>query len=485
MRSGAGDPHLVDVELVEDPPSRPRPGRSRAHPDRVGGSDGRSPRRSRPPRTWIAVGVVAVLAVAGWGLNRADARREEVQLAALAARPGYLDPIDEPLTQVWRIPAAEPVARSGHALLLARAGEGVVAAVDLRSGHRLWRRGPTAQECRGLPETVGPALPVVTVVVCLPDERDDGTAAGADEVADRTVEVLDPTTGRELHSSPLPAGTTAAVLADLVVLRSPTTHGAVTVRAWDPVTGTQPWSFTAGGDDPVAVQTGPGWSYLLADGVIELVSGDVRLTFDAGTGRGRTVGGGSPVERVELSGGREASWVRDRFGRPRDVVLVDRDAGTSVAAPGRPWAPVVSDGVANDVVVVRRTTDQHLVGLDARSGRVRWDLANVAWLEPAVQVGATVVAVSPASATALDVGTGLRLWDHPVARGSARWRVLTDGRVVLLPSEGGTVGALVARRLQTGEEVWRVPLPGAVVSVDEVDGRTVLVRTETALVALR
>ena len=73
-----------------------------------------------------------------------------------------------------------------------------------------------------------------------------------------------------------------------------------------------------------------------------------------------------------------------------------------------------------------------------------------------------------------------------MARGSAAWEVLTDGRLVLVPTDDGDGGAvLTARRLQTGEEAWDVPVPGEVVSVDEVDGRTVLVLTDSALVALR
>lgn len=485
MRTDAGDPHLVDVELVEDPPSRPR-ARGRHVPaarPAAAAADGPRPRdrrRSRHARPWVAAGVVVVLGLVGWALNRAEARRQEVQLAALANLPGYLDPIDEPLAVAWRAPGAEPAAWAGTVLLVGEPGGGV-GALDLVTGRELWRRGPAADECHVLPERTGPQLPVATAVVCLPDAR-----TGAAEVAPPRVVVLDPEAGREVDSLTLRNGTSVELVAGVVVLHGTAPDGAVAVQAWDPVSGSWPWSFTVAADGSADVRTDPGWSHRLGAGTIVLESHGAQLSFDVATGRSRTTARARPsVEQADLPGHREVRWRRDRFGRPRDVVVVDHDAGTRIAAPGLPWTPPVNEGVAGDVVVVRRTTDQHLLGLAARTGQVRWDLSNVAWLHPAVQVGGTVVAVSPASASALDVGTGLRLWNHPVARGAAAWRVLTDGRVVLLPSDDDAGVWLVARSLQTGEEDWRVPLPGAVLSVDEVDGRTVLVRTTSGLVALR
>lgn len=493
MRSGAEDPHLVDVELVEDTPV-PRLARGRRAPRRTPRSvaradaDVRDRVRDRPShgRLWTAVGALAVIVLAGWGLNQAEVRQDASRLEALAGLPGYLDPIAGPLEVVWRADAGRPVARTATALLLADdthvgQGAGAVSAVDLVTGRELWRRVVSGEACRALPTAAGPELPRASVVVCLP-------LVGMEVPASRVVTVLDAVTGEEARTLTAEAAIAVELVGDLVVLTSAATGGGVTVRAWDPASGVDAWAFTGGADGPAALSETSGWSHERGTGTVTFRSGDVRVTFDTLTGRRLpvTATGTPDVETVDLPGGREARWGHDRFGRPKDVVIVDRDGGTRFRAPGVPWLAPVRDGSVNEVVVIRRTVDQHLLGLDAGAGRVRWDLANVPWLEPAVQVGGVVVAATPSSVVALDVGTGLRLWDHDAARGPAAWDVLTDGRVVLVPTDDAERGlVLAARRLQTGDEAWDVPLPSDVLAIDEVDGETVLVLTESGLLALR
>lgn len=465
MRSGAEDPHLVDVELVEDG-DVPPPASSAA------------PSRGRG-RAWAAVAALAVASLVSVALAQVEERRHDAHIAALAGLPGFLDPLDGPLDEVWRSDAGRPVARTATRLILSGASRSLTA-VDVATGTMVWQRAEPGEACTVVTEGAVPALPDAVAVVCWPRG-----GAAEEETATATLTVVDPPTGAEVRALELAGDTDLEVVGALVVATSVGADGAVTVRGWDPVQGTDAWSVTATSDGVLA-HASDGWRSEVSGQAVTFTSADARLTFDPVTGL-RRAGPVRPslVETLDLPGGREVRWGRDRFGRPRDVVVVDRHAGTRVAAPGLPWVPGVSDGVVHDVVVVRRTLDQHLVGLDAGTGQVRWDLANVAWLEPAVQVGPTVLALSPASATALDVGTGLRLWTQDVARGAAAWRALTDGRVVLLPTDDDDGVALVARGLQTGEETWRVPLPGPVVAVDEVDGRTVLVLTADGLVALR
>ena len=201
------------------------------------------------------------------------------------------------------------------------------------------------------------------------------------------------------------------------------------------MSGLDVWGFTGAVDQPTARTEEPGWSHERGDGTVAFRSRDLELTFDAVTGRRRPVAaaGAPDLETLDLPGRREVRWVHDRFGRPKDVVIIDRDGGTRFGVPGMPWLAPVRDGSA-----------------------------------------------------ALDVGTGLGLWDHDAARGAGAWEVLTDGRLVLVPTDDGEGGVvLAARRLQTGEEAWRVALPGEVLAIDEVDGRTLLVLTEEELVALR
>lgn len=496
MRSGAEDPHLVDVELVEDrevPPlgrhlrARARVGREPAVPVDAVPVDADGPRRGRRShaRAWSAVGALAVVAVVGWGLNQAEERRDETRLAALAGLPGYLDPIGEPLTVAWRVDAGRPVGRTTSALLVADDTDGAapgpgLAAVDLGTGVVAWRRAVAGELCVPPSLDGGRELPLVSVVVCLPHASTSAPGVGR-------VTVLDAATGQEVRSQAVGASVVADVVDGLVLMTSSTADGAVTVRAWDPGSGLDAWEFTAAPLVPASVRVVPGWSHEVDDGVLTFVSGSLRLAFDTATGRRQSAARvGSDRVTLDLPGGREARWAHDQLGRPKDVVIVDRDGGSRFEAPGVPWLAPVRDGSATEVVVIRRTADQHLLGLDAGTGRVLWDLANVPWLEASVQVGGVVVAVSPSAAVALDVGTGLRLWEHDAARGSGTWDVLTDGHVALVPTDDGLGGVvLTARRLTTGEAAWVVPLPGEVAAIEQVDGRTVLVRTESVLVALR
>lgn len=489
MRSGAEDPQLVDVELVEDLDGRPLPGGRRARRTAAGGpADGGETappvvvRRSRG-RLWSAVGALAVVALASWGLNQAEERRDESRLAALAGLPGYLDPIGRPMAVAWRTDAGRPVARTSSAVLLAGPGGGPDAgagaagsftAVDLETGAVRWQR--LAEECHPLTSTAED-LPVVAAVVCL-------RAATASDPG--RVSVLDASAGTEVRTLAGDGPLVAEVVDGLVVLTG-STGDAVTIRAWEPLSGLDAFAFTSGPDGPVELRAAADWSHETRGETVTFRTRDRELAFDAVTGRREAhLAAGAAPETLDLPGGREARWGRDRFGRPKDVVVVDREAGVRFEVPGLPWLAPVRDGSAMDVVVVRRTSDKHLLGVDARSGRVRWDLANVPWLEASVQAGGVVVAVSASSAVALDVGTGLRLWQHDVARGSRTWDAVTDGRIVLLPADDDDGGvSLVARRLTTGEQAWDVPLPGEVVAVDEVDGRTVLVLTDAGLVALR
>lgn len=490
MRSGAEDPHLVDVELVEDlevlPLARTRRARRAAAAPVAAADEAPRTRGLAHPRLAAAVAALAVVALVGWGMNQAEARRDEDRLEALAGLPGYLDPVAEPLTVVWRSVAGRPIARTTTSVILEHAADALGApaaltGVDLASGVQVWHRAAAGESCAPLTGEPGPDLPVASVVVCVPQAA-MGTPAAA------RVTVLDAATGAEVRSLAADGAVVAEVVDGLVLLTTATAEGAVTVSAWDPVTGLETWAFTGAPHEPGAVRVAPGWSHEVGDGTVTFEARDVRLTFDVVTGRRQAgpVLGRSDWVAVDLPGGREARWGFDRFGRPKDVVIVDRESGARFEAPGVPWLAALRDGSAQDVVVVRRTADKHLLGLDASSGRVRWDLANVPWLEASVQVGGIVVAVSPSSAVAVDVRTGLRLWDHDAARGSATWDVLTDGRLVLVPTDDGAGGVvLTARRLQTGEEAWQVPLPDEVVSVDAVDGGTVLVLTASALVALR
>ena len=214
---------------------------------------------------------------------------------------------------------------------------------------------------------------------------------------------------------------------------------------------------------------------------------DDGFTLDLATGRPVRSSRTAPaLDGVALPTGDRVEWAYDRFGRPTEVQVLARDGEVRFGAAGVPWLAPVSDGSTDDVLVVRRTADQHLLGLDAGSGRILWDLPNVPWLRPSVHVGGVAVGLGPSTAVVLDLGTGLRLWDGRVARLAEPWEALTDGRVVLLPEEGAAGAVwLSARRLRTGDLAWQLSLPAGVEQVVPAGGRTVLAVTATGFAALR
>ncbi|WP_129782705.1 PQQ-binding-like beta-propeller repeat protein [Promicromonospora panici] len=123
---------------------------------------------------------------------------------------------------------------------------------------------------------------------------------------------------------------------------------------------------------------------------------------------------------------------------PDDLWFVTRTSGVGFAAVredgSEAWTALQESRVAlaaRDVVVVNR--ENRLLGLDRATGAKMWGWAD----------------------------------DDP--RGLANFRTLTDGEAIavqLLPQDGVGEGVLVAIDLGTGEELWEVPLTGAVVAVD-------------------
>ena len=253
------------------------------------------------------------------------------------------------------------------------------------------------------------------------------------------------------------------------------------VTAEDAGTGVERWASTVEFDQDFAhgcqatypsdtgSDTGPAIDpdAVTARAAVELVYVDgcgVSATFSLPGARLDLAGDGTTPRWVdELGSGRYAV---DRSGMTTLVVdaageVVRTLDGSLRTDPSAPDAP-------DDIVFVTRPSGS---GFEA----VRED-GSVAWTErsarDALLVGRDVVVVDRGNRlVGLDRTTGSELWTAGAEDMAtmARLRTLTDGETVAaqyVPNDGAEGGMLVALDLATGERLWDVPMAGRALAVD-------------------
>lgn len=475
------------VELDEDPgtTSHERTGRLR-------------------PRWWVAVLVVAVLALVTAQVL-ADAR-ERSRVAGLARVPGVVAPLPAAPRETWRLhdDATDDVLVVDGSVVEERVADDGALTIEARdpaSGQERWsvpllgppdQPLPPAATRYGVQCADGPGLP--GRLVCLAHDATAartryGQAAGSATATSTPataaqVTVVDTGTGEVLARHPAGSGGTVAAAVGVVgaaaVLAAPLA-GATAVWALDPATGAERWRVRADtgfgggwlrwgaevrvlpvGDDAVAV---------LGAGAVLLDAGDGAVLATAGTLA--TVTGTLRDGSAVVIGSEGSTRLVGTAGEVRVL--------------GAPVPVTVDDGSVPDLVL---TTSGGLRAWDARSGEERWRTRGVVVLTEALVLDGRVHVHDGYRVATLDAATGEVLWEvtAPEAAGSDAAVVTglaTDGVHLLVATRDAETSraALLALGPVDGTPRWRADVPGAR-SVEDVDG-VLLGRTRQDAVVLR
>ena len=485
--------HGGDVEPPEDDVvAAPDPGQAGTPVAASDPGTGRRPWWRRP----LTVTVAALVAVTAVTTVVAQARERDRD-AALAAMPGLLPSLSEPLRPLWHRPGSFGLSvprpgESGDLMLLNEVGN--TTAVDQSTGVVVWSRTvATGEHCwpqefveppAGTTATEPPAQPaIVSFLVCQPSY-----VVGAAEPAfgPVTVDLLDPGSG-EVYRTFTTSGAGLSVLAheSELWLMTITPDGRVRAVRWDVPTGDLlsditgvPQVFWPGEVRGLDVQSSE------PDGVV-LVEATGRVAFSLSTGLEveapdvlDTGVNSDGFTDVPLAGGDTVHLRLDDDTTVSGTVLRP-DGTTRFDLPGGLVRPAIDDGSLADVLVVVDDGRQELVGLDAATGRRLWarPMDPVTGLYPTLIVDGVLLLQGTASAEAIDGRDGRTLWTAASVEGA---RGLTDGRRALLAEgpPGGAPTALVARSLADGEVQWRVPLPHGTYDLSFVPGGPLIALTD-------
>lgn len=478
---------VVPVHLVESAGGTAEPA--------AGPAAGREPdpspaeRRRRRAGLLAGLGLAAVLVVGAGVISLMQQREEAERQAALDALDWVLPPLEAPLAEAWRVPAAWPVATTDRLVVLADTeGLGSLTARDLGTGAVVWERrvtGPT-QGCSGVaPQGDSDAaarasVPLGGVLVCVPATNDvrDRPVPG---LPTRVVAV-DPATGADLDGLDLPGSVLfeRGVAGDVVVgYVHP--DGALGLVRWAPAAGEVRWTYRG---EPGLLPDGMFglWGYRVTGDVLTF-QGGVPVAVDLATGRSAEPDPrGVWLERHTMPDGGVALWRADADGVVLEGTVLGPEGDQRYDLPGAPWVGSQDDGSGADVLVVQRRVPGGLTGLDARTGEELWAAPGQYWGWAPLRLAGRVVAIGQGEVTALDVADGRVVWRREAAVTAPL--LLTDGRLVLVPVTIRGTGYLAALELASGVEAWRVPAPAGVAEVVRV-GTTVLLVGETEVAALR
>lgn len=478
------DPVVIEIVDVRDPGGA---GRARA---RQGWDDGVADEvTGRGSLTWVGVGVLFALIVAVAVVNLTEARRETERLSALGGTAGVLRTLDHPLQEVWRADGGQVFAASGEVVvLLDITGQESLSAIDAVTGELLWSRTLTRGEACvpvGSDGSDG-AGPTPALVACVRLADPDEVAAGVATGAARLV-ALDIVTGAELRSLSLETEpmTLDAVDDDLVVSRVGD-RATVQVVRWDPGADRVVWAYRSDPGRADVIQAG-GWWISRQEGGLLWFGQTVFLAVAAASGQEVPVDGPSVLvagaRAMALPDGGTVEWSYRPDGYPDRTRVLQADGSVRFEFEGEPWVAPVTDGSFPDVLAMRKAVTQDVVGLDVRTGELRWSARTMQGMYPYVHIDGVVIAVGTLRAVAVDVRDGTRLWEEPIAR--PRTAPLTDGRVVLiLTREDGKIG-IAAHQLRTGNVAWRVPVPDDAFYLEQAGQDLVLVHTPSGVIAFR
>ena len=475
-RVGPSD-HSVEVEIVEvrDPADARR--------DRLGASGGMA-QGARPHAGWLGAAVLAGLGLVVLVANIHEARQEAARLDDLSVA-GVLRLIDGPVEEVWRVPGGQLLANSPEAIVLVDLpGDAGLRGIDPTTGAVLWHREIAPDEtCLAVGGHDGQdSADAPVLVVCGPVLDTDHPVTGPVQVR-----ALDARAGHESGVLELPtAPMTLDVVDDDLVISRIGERAAVQVLRWDPGAGRVVWSYRSEPGVADALLRDGWWNSVVDRGVLWL--GQERVIALA-VASGQEVPADDPPAfwsaggTATLADGGVVEWAHDRAGDSTGSRVLDEDGTLRFTFAGEPWLAPLSDGSRPDVLPMRRLGTLDVVGLDPRTGEQLWAARTLQGMYPYLQLDGVVVATGSLRAIGLDLASGARLWEEPIAR-PRTWPV-TDGRsVLLLTREGGMLG-MSAIDLRTGAERWWTQMPASATYLDVGGADTVLVHTPTEVIAYR
>jgi len=483
-RKGAVD-DSVEVEIVEsddDGDGRASGGDPHQRP----AWEGDRARRQMLRRVGVG-SVVALTAVIGVA-HVVEARHDADRRGALGDVPGLVGSLESPLREVWRVSATSVVAWNDTVVVVSDPNRpNVQLGIALASGEILWTwLGPDGHQCIPVLDGEWPVVEPTELIACAVAPGAAATPVVTPEAGGADVVVLDVGTGAEVGSLAVPSGLAFVNSADGdLILMSVGPGSTVQVSRWDPRTGHQVWSYASEPGLWEVIASEGGGAYAIDNGVITF--GDSALAISESTGAEvdleQSWWADTPVAGGLPDGGSFETAYRD--GVPLRTRVFDADGSRRFDVEAVPWLATISDGSLTEVLPVRRTSGQEVVGLDAATGAELWTVGAMAGLAPVLQIDGVAVALGTSSAVGLELADGLRLWQVPIERSDGAWQPVSDGGLVLLLSREQGPLELAAHDVRTGARAWGVRVPDDARYLRSVGGAVVLVQTATEVVAFR
>ncbi|WP_156374152.1 PQQ-binding-like beta-propeller repeat protein [Cellulomonas sp. Leaf334] len=475
---------MREVELVEVVDERAP---ARQAPDQPVAAE--PPDDVRAARTWVrrhapwlvasAALVVGSLVVTQVVLDR----REDARVAALAAVPGVVPPVDASIGVLWRAdPELATALRSGAVVdgvlvggVQDESGASAVVGLDPDTGVVAWRTPldlPTPQPTptSAWPEQWISCTPVARgtahVVACVSQQ----VGEGVEGIPPSSVWVLDPAHGDVLADSEVPGGWGLSFVDDGMVVARPVSGDRWEVRATDVVDGTPRWSWTTPRlertDDEApsamaSLQSSEDHVVLVVDTRSWVLTTAGHLELDV------PLDSASWLQPARAGVFIESTWTSSAFSGT--LLLPD---GSRVPIDETANWLAVDDGSAPDVVFTVGQAPGGADGLSGRSARTGERLWHVAGtIVTSLLLDGTLYVATSRSLVAVDAATGRLHWttetDH------IPQQLSTDGRHLLLPGPGVT---LEAYTLSDGALAWTADLADEVRAEVAGDRRTVFVQ---------